>query len=80
MPANTDEFLKESPDSLVAHIDTLWRELEKAGFDLQQILSQSILMPATCALMNLDGYETVEKTYERLKAVSRHLQEKYLHR
>ena len=55
------------------------RELEKAGFDLQQIVSQSILMPATCALMNLDGFETVENAYERLKAVSRHLQVKYLH-
>jgi hypothetical protein len=80
VPANTDEFLKESPDSLIHHIDTLWRELESAGFDLRQILSQSILMPATCALMNLDGYETVESAYDRLKTISRRLQEKYLRR
>jgi hypothetical protein len=77
VPANTDEFVKESPESLIHHIETLWRELEGAGFDLEQILSQSILMPATCALLNLDGYETVERTYERLKELSRRLQEKY---
>jgi hypothetical protein len=52
--------------------------LEKAGFDLPRLLSQSILMPATCALMNPDGFETVETAYDSLKKISRHLQRKYL--
>jgi hypothetical protein len=64
---------------LSRHIETLWRELEQSGFDLQQMLSQSILMPATCALMNPDGFETVEKAYDWLKRLSRQLQTKYLH-
>lgn len=70
--------MKESMSGLIHHIETLWQELERAGFDLQQVLSQSILMPATCALMNPDGFETVEKAYNCLKILSRQLQAKYL--
>ena len=35
-------------------------------------------MPATCALMNPDGFDTVETAYDSLKKISRHLQTKYL--
>lgn len=80
VPANTDEFLKESEEALIGHIDGLWGELERAGFDLPQLLAQSILMPATCALLNLDGFQTVESAYDRLRVVSRQLQAKYLRR
>ena len=80
VPANTDEFRQASPEGLIHHIESLWRELEKAGFDLGQLLSQSILMPATCALMNSDGFETVEAAYDRLKTVAHRLQATYLHR
>ncbi|MBE0558307.1 MAG: hypothetical protein IH628_13830 [Proteobacteria bacterium] len=80
VPANSDEFRQASPEGLIHHIESLWRELGKAGFDLGQLLSQSILMPATCALMNLDGFETVEAAYDRLKTVADRLRETYLHR
>ena len=79
VPANTDEFDQSSPEGLIHHIESLWRELEKAGFDLGWLLSQSILMPATCALMNLDGFDTVEAAYDRLQTVAHRLQAKYLH-
>lgn len=79
VPANTDEFNQSSPDGLVHHIESLWRELEKAGFDLEGLLSQSILMPATCALMNLDGFDTVEAAYDRLQALAHRLRATYLH-
>jgi hypothetical protein len=78
VPANHDEWIKESMEGLSRHIETLWRELEQSGFDLRQMLAQSILMPATCALMNPDGSETVEKAYDCLKILSRRLQTKYL--
>ncbi len=78
VPANHDEWIKESMEGLSRHIESLWRELGKSGFDLQQMLSQSILMPATCALMNPDGSETVEKAYDCLKILSRRLQTKYI--
>ncbi|MHB8910800.1 MAG: uroporphyrinogen decarboxylase/cobalamine-independent methonine synthase family protein [Syntrophales bacterium] len=79
VPANTDEFNQASPDGLIHHIESLWRELEKAGFDLGRLLSQSILMPATCALMNLDGFDTVEAAYDRLQTVAQRLRATYLH-
>jgi hypothetical protein len=79
VPANYDDFLKESAGGLIYRIETLWHQLEKAGFDLQQLLAQSILMPATCALMNPDGYKTVEEAYRCLRNLSCHLRTKYLH-
>ena len=42
-------------------------------------VAMSVDMPATCALMNPDGFETVEKAYDCLKRLSRRLQTKYLH-
>ncbi len=79
VPANYDDFKKESVDGLIGHMEALWRLLEKVGFDLQQLLAQSILMPATCALMNPDGFKTVEEAYGCLIKLSRHLRTKYLH-
>ena len=46
--------------------------------DLQQILSQSILTPATCALLNPDEFKTVEDAYGWLKKLSTQLRSKYL--
>ena len=34
-------------------------------------VAMSVDMPATCALMNPDGFETVEKAYDWLKRLSR---------
>jgi hypothetical protein len=78
VPANYDEFQKESMERLSYHIETLWQELQQAGFDLPAMLAQSILMPATCALMNPDGFKTVEDAYDWLQKLSRQLQAKYL--
>jgi hypothetical protein len=78
VPANYDEFQKESVEGLLHRIETLWQELQQAGFDLSAMLSQSILMPATCALMNPDGFKTVEDAYDWLKKLSRQLRVKYL--
>ena len=36
------------------------------------------IVPATCALMNPDGFDTVESAYDSLKKLSRLLQTKYL--
>lgn len=78
VPANYDEFKGESLEGLEHQIESLWQELRDAGFDLEAMLSQSILMPATCALMNPDGYKTVEEAYSWLQRLSCRLREKYL--
>lgn len=77
VPANHEEFRRESREGLVHHIEKLWRELVKQGFDLEEILHRSILMPATCALLNPDGAATVEDAYRWLGGLSRTLREKY---
>jgi hypothetical protein len=77
IPANYDEFVKESATGLVSHLEALWQDLSEAGFNLTQMLSQSVLLPATCALMNPDGFTTVETVYDRLNMLSRQLQAKY---
>jgi hypothetical protein len=79
VPANAEEYLKESADGLIHRIETLWRELAKASFDLDRLLSQSILLPATCALMNPDGDKTVEAAYGCLQKLARRLRTTYLH-
>jgi hypothetical protein len=78
VPANYEEFVKESMDGMIHRSAMLWQELQKSGFDLHQVLSQSILMPATCALTNPDGFHTVENAYDWLQKLSRQLQKKYL--
>jgi len=78
VPANYEELTKESKDRLATHLTSLFRELTEAGFDLNQLLSQSILMPATCALTNPDEAITVERTYLWLKELSSELRRHYL--
>lgn len=77
VPANYEEFKKESKENLIHHIESLWQELIKEGFELEEIISQSILMPATCALLNPDEFQTVESSYLWLKDLSRRLRDKY---
>jgi len=77
VPANFDEFHKESQDGIIHHIETLWQQLVKEGFDLEEMLRKSILMPATCALLNPDEFKTVEDAYDWLNKISLRLREKY---
>jgi hypothetical protein len=78
VPANYDEFKKENMEGLVHHIEKLWSDLVKEGFDLEEIISKSILMPATCALLNPDEFKTVEDAYDWLRNLSSLLRNKYV--
>ncbi len=77
VPANYYEFEKESEDRLIHHIEGLWAGLVKEGFDMAEIIRLSILMPATCALLNPDEFKTVESAYKWLRSLSERLREKY---
>ncbi len=77
VPANFDEFQKESQINLIHHIERLWNELLKEGFDIKEVLAKSIIMPATCALLNPDEFKTVEDAYSWLRDLSLRLREKY---
>ena len=45
--------------------------------DLQQLLSRSLLSPATCCLVNPDGGQTVAGAFAMVNSLSRQLREKY---
>ena len=44
---------------------------------MDQILEQGLISPATCCLVNEDGYKTVEKAFQATKALSESLREKF---
>jgi hypothetical protein len=77
VPTNAEAFEKENMDSLQERLKETWRTLEERGIDLELLLSQSMLSPATCCLVNPDGGETVEKAFERVQNLSSVLREKY---
>jgi hypothetical protein len=77
VPANYDDFIGTGIDALVEHLEGLWETLEKAGLPRERVLPASLLLPATCSLVNPDKGETVERCYEVLKELSRKVREKY---
>lgn len=78
VPANYDDFYSTKVDGLMEMLEGFWETLEKAGISREYLLPRSLLMPATCALVNPDNHETVEKCYDALKELSLRVREKYL--
>ena len=72
-PTNFEPFSNESLDSLYNMLMDLWSMLERRGIDRELIVSQGLLSPATCCLVNPDGGETVEKAFGVIKALSERL-------
>ncbi len=77
IPTCFENFEQENPEHLVQYLETLWPDLYRAGIDRDQLLSQSLLAPATCCLINPDREKTVAAAYGWLRQVSRYLREKY---
>ncbi|MFP4454014.1 MAG: hypothetical protein ACLFNW_11465 [Desulfobacterales bacterium] len=77
VPTNTEPFENESEDSLEDMLETLWKKLYAKGVDRDQLLSQSLLSPATCCLVNPDIEKTVERGFASVKRLSEKLHEKY---
>ncbi len=77
VPTNFEPFEKETADSLIAIVERAWNHLFDNGIDRDLLLSQSLLSPATCCLVNPDGEVTVEKAFESIKELSAVLREKY---
>jgi hypothetical protein len=70
VPTGVEPFTKESVKSLEERLLGCWRILERNGIDRHLLLSQSMLSPATCCLVNPDGVKTVEKAFERINELS----------
>ena len=63
--------------SLEKRLEEMCLSLQKKGIDLELLLSQSMLSPATCCLVNPDGEKTVEKAFKIIRRLSERLREKY---
>ena len=75
VPTNFEPFEKENMTSLERKLDAVWNRLYERGIDRDLLLSQSLLSPATCCLVNPDGEKTVEKAFETIKGLSERLRE-----
>ena len=77
VPTNFEPFSNESLETLEKRLLDCWRTLERNGVDRDLLLSQSLLSPATCCLVNADGEVTVEKAFGQIRALSLVLREKF---
>ncbi len=77
VPTNYEPFMKENIESLKNLLKKIWEIVIEAGVDKEQLLSQSLLSPATCCLINKDKDKTVNKAFELLKRLSHELREEY---
>lgn len=77
VPTNFEPFYTESMDSLKKRFVHLWDTLSKRGIDRDMLISQSLISPATCCLVNKDGEQTVEKAFKLVSNLSRELRDMY---
>jgi hypothetical protein len=77
VPTNLEPFSKESIPTLQKKIEDVWDTLVRTGIDRDLLLSQSLISPATCCLVNPDGEKTVENAFSLVKNLSEILREKY---
>jgi hypothetical protein len=64
-------------ESLAKMLEKIWETLVRHDIDLELLLSQSLLSPATCCLVNPDKEKTVEAAFQMVRRLSDVLREKY---
>ncbi|MEJ2285609.1 MAG: hypothetical protein P8X85_18690 [Desulfobacterales bacterium] len=77
VPTNFEPFEAETMDSLADRLEKVWRILEQKGIDKAHLLSQSLISPATCCLVNPDGEKTVEAAFKVVQDLSGRLRARY---
>jgi len=77
VPTNVEPFEAESVDSLETRLLGLWDALARKGIDTEELVTRSLLSPATCCLVNPDGTRTVERAFEAIRVLSRRLRERF---
>ncbi len=76
VPTNFEPFHKEDIDSLQKRLEQVWFSLSKKGIEVEQILSQGLISPATCCLVNPDKEKTVEAAFKTTILLSKRLRNK----
>jgi methionine synthase II (cobalamin-independent) len=77
VPSHIEQIEKETEDTLIDRLESLWEYLVKKGADKEMIVKNAQLAPATCNLVGPRNEEAVEKSYDMLRRVSARLKEKY---
>ncbi|HOL06185.1 MAG TPA: hypothetical protein PLM23_00600 [Syntrophorhabdaceae bacterium] len=77
VPTFFEDFSREDVESIAKRLVGHWKKLIDNGVELEKILENSILAPATCNLINPDKTLTVEKSFALLREVSVYLKSRY---
>ncbi len=77
VPTGMEAFEKENLASLGTQLEGVWRTLARKGLDIQQIVRQGMISPATCCLINPDKVLTVEKAFGAVQALAQQFRKTY---
>ncbi len=77
VPTGFEDFEKEETPSMIQRLEDVWKILWSKGIDREQMISRSMISPATCCLVNPDKERTVERAFSSVMQVSDRLREKY---
>ncbi len=77
VPTNFEPFEAETIDTLTDQLEKVWRVLENKGIEKENLLSRSLISPATCCLVNPDGEKTVAAAFKVVQDLSGRLRDKY---
>ncbi len=75
VPTNKSDIKKETPEDLLARLESAWERLIALGFDQKRILAQSIITPA-CGLGSLSR-QTATKAFRLTRHISEHIRSKF---
>jgi hypothetical protein len=78
VPTGFEAFAQEEIPSLVQRLEEIWEILWAKGIDREMLISQSMLSPATCCLINPDKEKTVERAFAAVKQLKEILSDMYL--
>jgi hypothetical protein len=78
VPTGFEAFAQEEVPSLVQRLESIWKILWSKSIDREQLITQSMLSPATCCLVNPDKERTVERAFVTVKQMANLLKAKYL--
>ncbi len=79
VPTGFESFSQEEIPTLIQRLETIWTTLWGKGIDREQLISQGMISPATCCLINPDKERTVERAFAAVNQMAAALREKYLH-
>ena len=71
-PTLTEEYEHENLKTMISRLEEVWAYMGEFGVPRQKILQQAWFAPARCCLVNQDGEETVEKSFQLLQKVAEH--------